>query len=93
MRPPAVPGALQLDCSHRDGGLSSSAASSVVLESARSAISSSAVAGDWKELLTVSMCKLGHTLSVAVVTRGDPWLSECFVISGRLLGDRFSVCS
>lgn len=36
----------------------------------------------------VFMCKLGHTLFTTVVTSGDSWLSECFVISRRLLGDR-----
>lgn len=38
----------------------------------------------------VFTCKLDHKLYVAVVTSGDPWLSECFVISKRLLGDRLA---
>lgn len=79
---PAVPGSVRLVCSHRDGGLIISY-KQLAPESARPATSSSAVAGDWKEPVTVSMCKLGHILPVAIVTCGDPWLSECFVISGR----------
>lgn len=73
--------------------LSSLVPSSLAQESAHTATGGSAVVPDWKGTGdSVSMCKLWHAVYVAVLTSGNPWLLECFVISRRLFNDTLAVC-